>query len=64
MKNETLLYGLRRGETERYTEILLSTNPAMFNEIKRHASKHGWHSFRTAICDLSTPPDFTKTLNI
>ena len=25
MKNETLVYGIPKGETERYTEVLLST---------------------------------------
>jgi hypothetical protein len=60
---ETLLYGLPKGETERYTESLLSTNPARFDEIKRLASADGWHSFRIATITLGELPDFVGSLS-
>ncbi len=61
---ETVLYGLPKGETERYTEALLATNrtDAQFEMIKRIASVDGWHSFRIAKIDLRTPPDFRKAI--
>lgn len=61
---ETVLYGLPRGATERYEEVLLLTNatPDLIEKVKALASKDGFHSFRVAVIDLSTPPDFRKTI--
>lgn len=59
---EKLLYGIRKGNTERYQEELLSTNPARFNEIKQLAGKDGWHSFRVGSVDLAKSPNFAKTV--
>jgi len=59
---EFLLYGLRKGETERWTEELLATglaNEAAANKIMKIAERDGFHSFRVATFDGS-PPDFTK----
>jgi hypothetical protein len=60
---EYLLYGLRKGETERYTEVLLArlASPAAAEKIKALAKADGFHSFRIAKFDGS-PPDFTKVL--
>lgn len=61
---EHLLYGLAKGETERYTEWLLATGlqtPAQIDKIKEIASNDGFHSFRVAKFDGGAP-DFTKTL--
>lgn len=63
---ETLLYGLPKGETERYTEVLLLTNatPAKIEKVKVLAAKEGFHSFRVAEIDLSVPPDFRGVVKI
>jgi hypothetical protein len=59
---ETLLYGIPKGETERYMEVLLLSNatPEKIKKVKVLAAKDGYHSFRVATVDLSVPPDFTK----
>lgn len=61
---ETVLYGIPKGETERYTEVLLLTNatPEKIERVKVLAAKDGFHSFRVAVIDLSVPPDFTKAV--
>ena len=61
---EFLLYGLRKGETERWTEELLATelaSAAAADKIKKLAERDGFHSFRIATFD-GAPPDFTKVL--
>jgi hypothetical protein len=64
MENETVLYGLPKGATERYEEVLLLTDatPELIEKVKVLAGKDGFHSFRVAVIDLSTPPDFRKTI--
>ena len=61
---ETILYGLPKGATERYEEVLLLTNgtPESIERVKVLAAKDGFHSFRVAEVDLSTPPDFIKAV--
>jgi hypothetical protein len=61
---ETVLYGIPKGETERYTEYLLLTNatPELIEKVKVLAARDGFHSFRVAKIDLSTAPDFGKTV--
>lgn len=61
---ETVLYGLPCGATERYEEVLLLTNatPEKIERVKTLATREGFHSFRVAEIDLSTPPDFTKAI--
>jgi len=65
MTTETVLYGLPKGETERYTEVLLLTNatPALIEKVKVLAARDGFHSFRVAVIDLTVKPDFTKVIN-
>lgn len=60
-----LVYGIRKGHSERYLEDLLATNcknAADVEKVKAAAAKDGWHSFRVAYDDGS-PPDFSKVLN-
>lgn len=61
-RKETVLYGLPKGATERYEEVLLLTNATaeLIERVKVLAAKDGFHSFRVATIDLSVPPDFTK----
>ena len=61
---ETILYGIPKGSTERYEEVLLLTNatPAKIEQVKRLAARDGFHSFRVAHVDLSVAPDFTKAV--
>jgi hypothetical protein len=63
-KRDILIYGLARGETERYTEVLLSTQCVTEAEVKaviERASQDGFHSFRVTTYD-GAPPDFTKAV--
>lgn len=59
---ETVLYGIPKGETERYMEELLLTNatPEKIEKVKKLATADGFHSFRTATIDLTVVPDFGK----
>lgn len=61
---EVVLYGIPKGKTERYDEVLLLTNatPEKIARVKVLAAKDGFHSFRAATVDLSVPPDFTKVV--
>ena len=60
---EFLLYGLPKGETERYTETLLATRATRKDAeaVIERAKADGWHGFRIATYD-GAPPDFTKVL--
>jgi hypothetical protein len=64
MATETILYGLPKGSTERYDEVLLLTNatPEKIAKVKVLAARDGFHSFRVAHVDLSIAPDFTKAV--
>jgi hypothetical protein len=62
LPQEILVYGIPKGETERYTEVLLSTQSKTAEDvekIKAAASRDGFHSFRVTTYD-GGPPDFTK----
>ena len=69
MNPEISVYGLPKGETERYTETLLAcfskTPTAELNiaRIIEAASADGFHSFRVAGFAPGTRPDFTTVLN-
>lgn len=61
---EYILYGIPKGETDRYTEVILSTQcktPAEIDAMKERASADGWHSFRVAIYG-GEAPDFGKVI--
>lgn len=65
MENETLVYGIPAGETERYMEVLLSTQletAEAIEALKQRAAKDGFHSFRVTTFDGSAP-DFSNVLN-
>ena len=64
MAIETVLYGIPKGETERYTEVLLLSNatPEKIAKVKSLAAKDGFHSFRVAKINLSVKPDFTRVV--
>lgn len=66
MTSETVMYGIPKGATERHEEELLLTNATKekIERVKKLAAADGFHSFRVAVIDLSTPPDFTKALNV
>jgi len=60
-----LVYGLPRGETERWKEDILSSHShtqADIRAVKDAAGRDGWHSFRVVLLD-DGPPDFTKVLS-
>lgn len=61
---EIVLYGIPKGKTERYEEVLLLTKATeeRIAKVKVLAAKDGFHSFRVAKIDLSVAPDFTKTI--
>lgn len=62
---ETVLYGKRKNvAADSWEEELLLTNatPELIEKVKALATKDGFHSFRVAEIDLSTPPNFTKTV--
>ena len=49
LKGEILVYGLAKGEKERYMEVRLSSNCKSEADVKKVmavASAEGWHSFR------------------
>ena len=61
---ETIVYGIPKGSTERYDEVLLLTNatPAKLKQVKALAARDGFHSFRVVTVDLSTPYNFAKAV--
>jgi hypothetical protein len=63
-QTETVLYGIPKGLTERYEEVLLLTKatPEKIEQVKLLAARDGFHSFRVAHVDLSVAPDFTKAV--
>ena len=53
-----LVYGLPRGETERYTEALLAETcrtQTDIDRVKAAASADGWHSFRVTTWNGQAP---------
>jgi len=61
---ETILYGIPKGLSERYEEVILLTNATSekIERVKVLATKDGFHSFRVAEIDLSVVPDFSKVI--
>ena len=63
---ELIVYGLYPGETERYTEELLSAKcrtMADVEAVKSAASKDGFHSFRVAEYN-GEAPNFKATIRM
>ena len=66
METLILVYGLARGETERYMETLLASrcrSQADVEKVKAAAARDGWHSFRVAVSDGSAP-DFARAVGV
>lgn len=63
-KTETAMWGIPKGETERYMEELLLTNatPELIERVKVLAAADGFHSFRVATMDLTVKPNFVGTI--
>ena len=62
LPQQILVYGLAKGDTERWQEVLLSKackTKECVEKVKQMASKDGFHSFRVTTFD-GGPPDFTK----
>lgn len=62
VKSETVLWGVLDGN-EDWQEEILSTNPAKFEAIRVLAKRDGFGRFRISTIDLSSLPDFSKTIN-
>jgi len=64
MAKELVLYGKHKDATEDWHEEILLTNAtlALIEKVKILAVKDGFHSFRVAEIDLSTPPDFRNVV--
>lgn len=63
---EILIYGIAKGDTERYQEDLLSTNCKTEQDIQKVlkvAKEHGFHSFRITTYN-GEAPNFIKALKI
>lgn len=61
MSTEILIYALPVNETERYTEVLLSTqckNQTEIDALVKRATVDGFHSFRIANFTVGTKPNF------
>ena len=56
-----LLYATKIGQPD-YMEELLTDKEGQFEAAKNWAQQNGFDRFRVATCDLSTKPDFTKTI--
>lgn len=66
MKNEIVLWGIAKGETEAWKEQVLYTKATNMNDIDKVraiAAKDGWHSFRVSVIDLSQEPNFKECIN-
>jgi hypothetical protein len=65
MNIERVLYGIPKGSTERYEEVILLTNATdtLIERVKVLAAADGFHSFRVAEINLSCAPNFGNTVN-
>ena len=64
---EYAMWGLPKGSTERYDEVLLLSGASDYRrveKVKELATRDGFHSFRIAAIDLDAPPDFARTVTI
>lgn len=59
--SEKVLFGVRQGD-EDWQEVVLCTQPARFDAVKKLAARDGFGRFRIAAIDLSAPPDFAKVV--
>lgn len=66
---ETLLYGCKIGDPNYMEEILFAqkgyvNHEKLMEEAKVKAAQFGYDRLRISVIDLSTPPDFTKTVSL
>lgn len=64
---ETLLYGCKIGEPKYMEEILYQckghvNHDEVMEQGKKWAAKNGYDRLRISVVDLSTPPNFAKTI--
>jgi len=59
---ETILWATKIGDPD-YCEQLITNNPEHIAKAKKWALANGYDRIRIAIIDLSTPIDFSKTIN-
>jgi hypothetical protein len=58
---EKILRATKKGQPES-KETIISTKPINFEIAKEWAEQAGYDRFRISKIDLSTKPDFTKTI--
>ena len=66
---ETLLYGCKIGQPDYMEEILYQckgyvNKEEVMNKGKQLADKNGYDRLRISIIDLSTPPNFIKSITV
>jgi len=66
---ETLLYGCKIGQPDYMEEILYQckgyvNKEEVMNKGKQWADKNGYDRLRISIIDLSTPPNFIKSITV
>jgi hypothetical protein len=62
---EYVLYGIPKGETERYSEVILlseASDAKRVEKVKELAGKDGFHGFRLARIDLTVAPNFGRNI--
>jgi hypothetical protein len=65
---ETLLYGCKIGDPNYMEEILYEckgyvNHEELMSKGNEFATKYGYDRLRIAVIDLSTPPNFIKTIH-
>jgi hypothetical protein len=66
---ETLLYGVKIGEPDYMADVLYEckgyvNNDELMAKGKVWADANGYDRLRVSVIDLSTPPNFAKTVNV
>ena len=56
-----VLFGVRKGN-ESWQEEVISEHEDRFDAAKKWATENGFDRLRIADIDLTTPPDFTKSV--
>ncbi len=66
---ETLLYGCKIGEPSYMEEILYqckgyTNHSELMEQGEKWAAANGYDRLRISVVDLSTPPNFIKSINL
>lgn len=69
MNKETLLYGCKIGQPDYMEEILYEckgyvNHDQLMSKGKEYAAANGYDRLRISVIDLSTPPNFAKSVSI